>query len=102
QQAVAVPASGKSGDPGFSHAWEAGLVRTQSGWMARDYPRVTGVAQGSTAARAGVREGDVIVSVNGHDSRRPPLFRDLRPGSTVVLRIRRGGEEREIRYEIEK
>lgn len=100
QQAVSAPASGKSIGPGFAHKWEAGLVRTQAGWVGRDYPRVTSLVEGSTAARAGVRTGDVIVSVNGRDGRQSPLFRDLRPGSNIVMRVRRGDEEREIRFQV--
>jgi hypothetical protein len=42
----------------------------------------------------------VIVSVNGRDGRQSPLFRDLRPGSTIVMRVRRGDEEREIRFQV--
>ena len=100
QQAVTAPRTGNAVSPGFSHAFTAGLSRTSEGWVARDYPRVSGLVQGSAAARAGIRDGDVIVSVNGHDARRPPLFNTLKAGDTVVLRVRRGDEEREIRFAI--
>ncbi len=102
QQVVSTPGSGRGLDPGFSFKWETGLVRTPSGWVARDYPKVAALVEGSPAARAGIRAGDVIVSVNGRDGRRSPLFRDVQPGSRVVMRVRRGDEEREIRYEIGK
>ncbi|HYW07181.1 MAG TPA: PDZ domain-containing protein [Longimicrobium sp.] len=64
----------------------------------RNYPVVRRLTANSPAARAGVLLGDQIVSANGRDGRRPPLFEDVTPGSRVVLRIRRGGDEREIAF----
>jgi S1-C subfamily serine protease len=102
QQAVTSPGSGSAVNPGFTHVFQAGIARTASGWMARDFPTVSAVVEGSAAARAGLKVGDVIVSVNGHDARRPPLFTGLRHGAAVVMRVRRGDEERDVRYEVEK
>ena len=60
--------------------------------------RVTAVAAGSPAARAGVRAGDELVELDGE----PVAGRDLvtvarslegRPGSWVSLRLRRGPRE---------
>jgi predicted metalloprotease with PDZ domain len=50
------------------------------------------------AARAGMKEGDVILRWNGGE---PPRrierwLRDRRPGETVHVRVRRGGEEMDI------
>jgi C-terminal processing protease CtpA/Prc len=101
QQAVTAPASGTSVSPGFNHVFASGLTRTQTGWQARDYPRVSSLTEGSAAAKAGLRTGDIIVSVNGRDAREPPLFSALRPGAGIVMRVRRGTEEREIRYRLD-
>ncbi len=102
QQAISTPGSGKALGPGFSWGSEGGIYRSASGqWVAREYPKVAKVKPASAAARAGVREGDVIVFVDGRDSRQLPVFRGLRPGSTIVLRIRRGDDEREIKYQLE-
>jgi hypothetical protein len=68
------------------------------------YWTVRSVLAGSSAERAGLRTGDVILAVNGVDSREknawPPLV-DARPGTEFTLRIRRGDEERTIRSRID-
>lgn len=63
-----------------------------------DHPYVTVVLPGSNAARAGLAVGDTIVSVNGRDTRQPPLFPVRRAGTEYTLLVRRGGEERELTY----
>ena len=58
--------------------------------------RVTRTFPGSAAARASVRVGDIIVSVDGKDTRSMRELRAVigakRVGERVVLRIRRNGE----------
>jgi len=102
QQGVTAPAAANAVNPGFAHVFAGGIARTASGWMARAYPTVSSVVEGSAAARAGLRVGDVIVSLNGRDARRPPLLAGVSRGTEVVLRVRRGDEERDIRYQVEK
>jgi len=56
---------------------------------------VTEVVEGSPAARAGLKQGDVIVALNRHDlltaRSLPLLVANLPIGSVVTLRIRRAG-----------
>jgi hypothetical protein len=62
----------------------------------RSHPVVVGVDAGSPAEGAGFRAGDVLLSVNGRDSREPPTQR-LRPGTEVRYRVRRDGRELQLR-----
>ncbi len=62
------------------------------------YPYVKGVTKGSNADRAGLVVGDAILSVDGRDARQRQLFPGARPGARYVVRVRRGGEERELTY----
>jgi predicted metalloprotease with PDZ domain len=58
---------------------------------------VSAIEPGSNAAAAGVQVGDVLLRINGEEISRN-LIRNLSPGNSVKLRIRRNGEEREISY----
>jgi predicted metalloprotease with PDZ domain len=60
--------------------------------------RIVEVRRGSPADRAGVRQGDVVVHVNGENAVTTvdELPRRLQAGDTVRLRVRRDGGEREV------
>jgi hypothetical protein len=64
---------------------------------------VTGVDEGSKAAEAGLREGDVLLAFDDRSLDAPSDvgggFRAVGPGETTRLRLRRGDEEREIAVE---
>ena len=92
-------ARARGANVGWAYSWSGGVVTGQDGAMRkRNHPRVTDVIAASVSGRAGLRVGDVVVAVNGRDSRRMPMFDGVRPGDTIVLRVRRGDEEREISY----
>jgi len=64
--------------------------------------RIDAVVTGSPAARAGLREGDVVVGVDGQPARTLLLndvrdrLRDGPPGTIVRLTVRSGGATREV------
>ncbi|HEU4884562.1 MAG TPA: PDZ domain-containing protein, partial [Longimicrobium sp.] len=60
--------------------------------------RIIEVRRGSPAAAAGVHEGDLVIRINGRDADEAydELPDELKAGDTVVLRLRRGDDEREV------
>jgi C-terminal processing protease CtpA/Prc len=62
------------------------------------HPYITEVVKGSTAEEAGLAVGDTILSVDGRDTRQPPMFPDESPGVRHLMRIRRAGEEMELTF----
>lgn len=66
-------------------------------------PVIYSVDPGSPAADAGIRNGDVLVSVGGQDARRPiALSSILKPGSRVAVRVTRDGQVREFNVHVGK
>jgi len=61
---------------------------------------VDGVEAGGAAARAGVRDGDELLLVNGQPVRRSlsGIAASIAPGSKVRIKLRRNGREFEVRY----
>jgi Do/DeqQ family serine protease len=66
---------------------------------------VASVTPGSPAARAGVREGDVIQTVNGRPVVDPGALNfqiaTARPGDVLSLQVRRGGRTETVRARLE-
>ncbi|HEY0528652.1 MAG TPA: PDZ domain-containing protein [Gemmatimonadaceae bacterium] len=63
------------------------------------YPVVSKVEDGSPAAKAGVRPGDVLMTFNSHDMRGSAFEMDnwLKPGARFELRLRRNDRIRIVR-----
>ena len=61
-------------------------------------PVVKRVVKGSNAALAGLLVNDTILLVDGEDARRGRLFRNLEPGTSYIIRVRRGDQELELHY----
>ncbi|MBR2848133.1 MAG: DUF512 domain-containing protein [Clostridia bacterium] len=53
---------------------------------------ITDIVKGSLAARAGVRAGDILISVNGHDIRDVLDYRFYLAESRLTMKIHRGPE----------
>jgi len=72
-----------------------GVIFNEAG---EDGVRIVEVRPGSPAARAGVREGDVVVRLNGEDAavRMNALPSHLQAGDTVRLLVQRDEDEQEI------
>jgi S1-C subfamily serine protease len=61
------------------------------------HPRVNSVRPGSSAERAGLAVGDVLVAVDGRDTQQAGVgFADAVPGRRYTLRVRRGNAELDI------
>lgn len=64
-------------------------------WHYDEYPRVAAVADGGAAQRAGIRTGDVLISVDGLSiltDAGSERFGELRAGDTVNLTLDRNGK----------
>jgi putative serine protease PepD len=62
---------------------------------------VTAVTDGSPADTAGLKEGDLIVAVNGQpqdEKRLAELIRSLRSGPDLTLRVRRGQNKLDLQF----
>jgi len=61
-------------------------------------PSITSVGRESVASDAGLKEGDVLLALNGEAFPRAPdrWLRDHQPGELVKLKIQRGGEKKEF------
>lgn len=65
---------------------------------------IAGLSDGGPAAKAGIKEGDVVVEFNGHTVKQmrdlPRLVADTPPGDTVDLVVMRDGERVTLKIEV--
>jgi serine protease Do len=74
-------------------------LRSYFGVASGDGVLVTSVDSGSAAATAGLKAGDVVVSIDGKNIRTTQDFsREIRVSSKPVLKVIRDKQEREIRF----
>jgi predicted metalloprotease with PDZ domain len=75
------------------------IQSTGDGTTVRTVAFVTDVMRGSPAADAGLRPGDVLVSINGRpwSSEIAEVTRHLRPGDPLTLVVERAGRRQELR-----
>jgi C-terminal processing protease CtpA/Prc len=80
------------------YTYDGNVVVTPDGhWAAADYPVVIRTDTGSVAERAGLRPGDVVLTVNGRDARGGNAAWRLHPSETsYVLHVERGETEMDI------
>lgn len=69
-----------------------------------DYPVVVSVEPASPAERAGLMTGDTIIAYDGRDVRNHTiaLGKQLKPGTRLVVRVRRDGETLDVPVSIER
>ena len=69
----------------------------------QDYPKIDMVYPDSPASKAGIRRGDIVLSLGGQDTRRPVVLdRILKPMTRLPVRIQRDGSLKDITVTIEK
>lgn len=69
-----------------------------------DYPTVEAVDPGSPAEKAGIKAGDKLLSVDGHDLTEgsPPFSELLRPGAKLNAKVKRGDGTRNVTITVGK
>jgi C-terminal processing protease CtpA/Prc len=69
-----------------------------------DYPTVEAVDPGSPAEKAGIKAGDKLLSLDGHDLTQgsPPFSDLLRPGAKLDAKVKRGDRTRNVNIKVGK
>jgi predicted metalloprotease with PDZ domain len=67
-------------------------------------PSVGDLEAGGAAQQAGLQDGDILLSLNGEQPPRSPdrWVRDHQPGERVTMKVRRGGEEKEFSFALDR
>jgi hypothetical protein len=104
QFAVGTPAA-RTGSLGLGWLrWEEGegpAFRDGKVLPPKGYPKIGNLAATGALWKAGVRDGDILLAVNGTDGRQARLFSDAAPGAHYDIRVRRGAQEREFQVTLE-
>jgi C-terminal processing protease CtpA/Prc len=59
-------------------------------------PTIESVEPGSPADKAGLRSGDLVITIGGEDAHRLKLESILKPGAKVPVKVQRNGTPREV------
>lgn len=94
-----IPVDSMKSATGMIYYGGAVEVRPDGRMGLADFPVVTRVDSGSVSWRGGLRAGDVLLSVNGRDTRDARPFRRERGETSWRVRIRRDAQEEEITIE---
>ncbi|MDP9185424.1 MAG: PDZ domain-containing protein, partial [Actinomycetota bacterium] len=96
QQAIDSPLA-PTGYMGVQTADVTSALAMQLGLSVQDGAYVISTTQGGPADDAGIRSGDVVVSVDGHAVTTTDdlgsILADLQPGNTVPIEVDRGGQQ---------
>lgn len=87
----------------FNAPFGRAIIGVQLDSSHKDGARVQGVSPGGPAAEAGIRTGDVIVTINGKDVKGGDaarqvvkILRDVKPESKVNVRVLRNGKSQDF------
>ena len=107
--AIAVPAL--AGGANCSGAKGASAAAWTGAWLQRSAAGIVTVADvspGSPAARAGLKSGDVVTAVNGHDTAECSSHAmcsssaECKVGSAMTYRVQRGHSTRAVKVKLER
>lgn len=75
-----------------------GTMNEAGALVFNEYPTIESIDPGSPAEKAGLRAGDVLISINNQDFRRNPIPMNsmLAPGQKVIFRYKRGETSRTL------
>ncbi|MBI2577737.1 MAG: trypsin-like peptidase domain-containing protein [Candidatus Wildermuthbacteria bacterium] len=78
----------------------------EGAWINRENSRNPAVVQGSPADKAGIKEGDIILAIDGvkTNERNPfaALIRTKQPGDKIILKVLRDGKTLEVSVVLEE
>jgi aminopeptidase N len=98
--AAPAPGAAAAGPPGAPQGRRVSFGTMPDFAFARPGVKVAGVTPGSPAEKAGVKEGDVLLNVDGKDVANlqgfAGILRGLAPGQTVKVVLSRGGQEQTV------
>lgn len=82
---------------GISETFSQGKTNGALIWSGKN-PQISGVTKGSPAAKSGLRDGDIILKINGDELNQridlPEIISEYSPGDKIQIAVLRNGEEK--------